>query len=355
MKFHLPCGGAVALPLLLCASHLSAQTIEPQPIVATGQRPDQHGPAGVMGDHVHDKGVFMVGVEWVHSDAGGPNQSGTETIDDSAIAARGFSSRTRSMQMDMAMLHLMYAPNDSVTLMVMPMWMRMEMTMVGIGSGMDHGMGHGGHHMLAPGETMTHTTQGFGDTEAGALIALSRRPQLSAIAGLSVSIPTGRVDRTNEDGTFVHYGMQSGSGTWDLIPSFTLKGTGQTLSWGAQARYRFRTENENESGFRFGDMFTTQAWAALPLSRSVSVSARVSYTDQGPVEGHYNAAHNHASPSDRQANYGGQTIDGGLGANLAFGGRWRLGVEANAPLYQDLNGVQAPNRWGFNTSLSRNF
>lgn len=357
-------GVALALPLLLCAMPATAQSNDEtrdNTIVSIGQRPDEHGPAGLMGDHVHDKGVLMVGLEWMHSDYGGVNQSGTEPVSDAVIAAAGYSARTQSMRMDMAMLHIMYAPNDTVTFTLMPMWMRMEMSMVGVGAPMDGGMMpdsggmHGGHHMPMPGQTMTHSTEGFGDTEVGALVALSRRPALSAIVGLALSMPTGQVDRKNPDGTFVHYGMQSGSGTWDVIPSFTLKGTQNPFSWGVQGKYRFRTENENDSGFRFGDIFTANAWVAVPLSRWVSVSGRVGYSGEGRVKGHYNATHNHAAPPDRPANYGGQLIDAGLGVNTAFGKYWRLGAEANMPLYQDLNGIQAPKRWGVNASLSRTF
>lgn len=356
-------GGALALPVILCAVPAAAQSTvddtDGATIFAIGERPSDHGPAGIMAGHTHNGGEVMVGLEWIHSDFGGAsNRSGTEAISDADIVAAGYMARTQSMQMDMAMLHIMYAPSDRVTLYAMPMWMRMKMTMVGIGADMpdDGGMGgHDGHHMLAPGETMTHSTQGIGDTEVGALVALSKAPKLGVIAGLGVSAPTGKVDRKDQDGNFVHYGMQSGSGTWDLVPSLTVKGMSAGFSWGSQAKYRFRAEDENESGFRFGDIFTANAWGAVPLGRMFSLSGRLGYSDEGKVEGHYNAGHNHASPPDRQANYGGRLVDAGIGANIAIGSRWQAGVEANVPLYQDLNGIQAPKRWGANLSISTLF
>ena len=43
--------------------------------------------------------------------------------------------------------------------------------------------------------------------------------------------------------------------------------------------------------------------------------ARGLYTEQSPIEGHYNAAHNHSSPPDLQVNYGGRFWDIGFGVN----------------------------------------
>ena len=350
--------GAFALPLLLAAVSAPALADEQQDqIVAVGQRADEHGPAGIMGEHVHKGGEFMVGLVWMHDEFGGANQSGTRTISDHDIAMAGYSVRTKSMSMDMAMLHLMWAPNDRVTFTLMPMWMRMDMTMLGIG---DHDEGamdmpDGGHHSLMPGETISHSVSGIGDTELGALVSLSRRPALSAHAGLAVSIPTGSVSRKNASGNFVHYGMQPGSGTWDLIPSFTLSGGNDALRWGAQARYKFRAENRNESGFRFGDRFDANLWLAKPLSPAAAVTARLTYSDEAKIEGHYNGAHNHASPPDRQENYGGQVRQAGLGANVVIGGNLRLGAEATVPVYQDLNGIQSPKKFGVSLNLSRMF
>lgn len=346
-------GGAFALPMLLAVTPAAAnaQAIEDN-IVAVGQRADEHGPAGTMGEHVHKGGEFMVGLIWMHDEYKGTNRSGTRNIADHAIAEAGFIARTKAMTMDMAMLHLMWAPNDRITLMAMPMWMRMDMTMLGISS---HSGGTSGHHSLAPGETMSHSISGLGDTEVGALVSLSRNPKLSAHAGLAASIPTGSVSRKNAKGNFVHYMMQPGSGTWDLIPSLTLGGGDKSLRWGAQARYKFRAEDRNKSGFRFGDRFDASAWLAKPLSPTAAVTVRLAYADEGRIEGHYNAGHGHASPPDRQENYGGQVLQAGLGGNLVIGGNLRIGAEATVPLYQDLNGIQSPKTFGVNVNLSRMF
>jgi hypothetical protein len=350
-------GGALALPLLTIASPaLADDTTGEDTIIAPGHRPDAHGPSGVMGDHVHATGEVMFGLEWMHMRHSGANQSGTEAASDAEIVAAGYSARAVGMTMDMAMLHIMYAPNDRLTFSLMPSWSRMEMAMLGIDP-MGGVGGHGGHggHGPAFGETMAHAVSVIGDTRVGVLVGLSRDESLAAHAGLTLSLPTGSVSEKGHDGAFVHYGMQPGSGTWDLEPALTLRGTGEGFTWGLQVKHLIRLEDANASGFSFGDRFTANGWVSKPIGRSISLSARIGLTSEGAIEGHYNGAHNHSAPPDRQQNYGGEVLDAGLGANLVVLDGLRLGAEINLPLIQDLNGFQLPRAFGLNLSLGKAF
>jgi hypothetical protein len=360
---HLLCGSALALAALCPASPAFAQESADLEQI-TVQAPLLHPSAGLMNEHMHDGGEFMIGLRLERVRAAGTNQAGTDDIADAAILAAGYTVRVKSMEMDMAMLDLMYAPNDRITLMVMPhyMWHRMEM--VGIdpdGAGGGHG-GHGGHSpgmAMGFGEVHAHSTEGFGDTLVSASYRLARSDRFGAHATLGVWAPTGRVDRTNADDTFVHYGMQSGSGTWDVEPSLTVHGREGLMGWGAQASYRWRTEKANESGFRFGDVASATGWVSYLLGGSVGATGRLEYRREGPIEGHYNGAHHHDSPADRQENYGGNVVRAGLGLNwllpIGTSARPQLGFEFAVPLYQDLNGIQAPEKWSLSVGLSRAF
>ena len=325
--------------------------------------------AGLMNDHMHDGGEIMLGLRYDRRSYGGTNQSGTRDIADADILAAGYTARTHSMVMDMVMLDIMYAPTDDLTLMVMPhyMWHRMEITgidpmggMHGM-DGMDHMAGMDDHagHSMGFGDIHSHGTQGFGDTLVSASWRLARSRGLSAHATLGVWVPTGAVDKTNPDGTFVHYGMQPGSGTWDIEPALTIGGRQGAFGWGAQGSYRWRSEKENASGFSFGDKARVSSWVSTLLSPSVGTTARIEYTHEGQIEGHYNGPHNHSAPPDRQENYGGDVVSASLGLNwlLPTGGAMRpqLGVEGGLPLYQDLNGIQAPEKWRMAVSLSHTF
>ena len=356
---HLLAGSALALALF--ASHAAAQDAEPADEI-TVDAPLLHPAAGLMNDHMHEGGEVMVGLRFERSRFSGANRSGTGAITDAEIVAAGYTVRTASMEMDMAMLDLMFAPNDRVTFMVMPMYMWHRMTMIGIdpmgGMGGGHG-GHGGGHTLGFGETHSHGSEGFGDTLVSASYRLARSPRLGAHATLGVWVPTGAADLKNADGTFVHYGMQPGGGTWDLEPALTIHGREGPIGWGAQAAYRWRTESENGSGFAFGDVARASGWASYLLANDLGATARIEWRHEGKVQGHYNGPHAHAAPADRQENYGGDTVSAGLGLNwlLPVGGarRPQLGAEFTVPLHQNLNGIQAPQKWRASLSLSRAF
>jgi hypothetical protein len=249
--------------------------------------------------------------------------------------------------MNMYMLDIMYAPTDWMTLMVMPMWMSHEMTMVPLKGtpsvahddhGMDMDMGHGAHT-----GAHSHGTEGWGDTIFGPELRLADCPGYHLQINPMFSAPTGSVDR-KVDGVFTHYGMQPGSGTWDFVPSLTYTGRANHLAWGAQVLGVVRLENENGSGYRLGDVFQATAWGSYRFADWISASVRGLYTEQAPIEGHYNGAHAHSSPPDLQANYGGRFWDIGFGVNTvvpngALRGL-RLSAEWLQPVMDDPNGYQ---------------
>ena len=314
--------------------------------------------AGLMNDHMHEGGEFMIGLRFERARASGTNRAGTDAMSDAEIVAAGYRVRTESMEMDMAMLDLMYAPNDSLTLMVMPMYMWHRMTMVGIDPAAGMAGGYGAA-MLPFGETHSHSAEGFSDTLVSASYRLARKPRFGAHATLGVWAPTGAVDKTNPDGTFVHYGMQPGSGTWDLEPSITLTGRAGPIGWGAQGGYRWRMEKANESGFRFGDVARATGWASYLLTGDLGATARLEYRHEGRIEGQYNGPHKLASPPDRQGNYGGDVVRAGIGLNwrlpIGTAGRPQLSSEFAVPVYQDLNGIQTPEKWRLALGLLQTF
>jgi hypothetical protein len=180
--------------------------------------------------------------------------------------------------------------------------------------GMD--MGAHGKHM----GSHSHGTEGWGDTIFGPEIRLAHGPGYSPM----ISAPTGRVD-FQSSGVFTHYGMQPCSGTW-----------------GAQVLGIVRLEDENESGYRLGDVFQVTAWGSYRFANWISASLRGLYTEQGQIEGHYNRLHNHSSPPDLQSNYGGRFWD--IGVNTVVTGGplkgLRLSAEWLQPVMDDPNGYQ---------------
>ena len=67
---------------------------------------------------------------------------------------------------------------------------------------------------------------------------------------------------------------------------------------GAQVLGVVRLEDENESGYRLGDVFQATAWDSYRFADWISTSVRGLYTEQSEIEGHYNGGHSHSSPPD---------------------------------------------------------
>jgi hypothetical protein len=318
-------------------------------------------------------GDFMVGYRYMYDRQNGDMLHGTDTISDQAIVADGCTGvrsfgcflTANGMSMHMHMLDLMYAPSDWLTLMLMPQFVDMSMNMRALEGApdgfatLDHNLnGHLSHHLQN-----IHETGGIGDLGLYALFKVfdDAIHHLHVTAGFSA--PTGDVDmkmRRNHtiNGGFIHYGMQLGSGTWDFKPSLTYTGQADYFSWGAQASGTLRMEDQNESGYRLGDVFQTTAWGGYNLTEWFTASVRGIYTWQGDISGQFIGSEGQFfeadgftpvsslkfGPMDYPKNYGGHFGDIGFGMGVTvphgdFAGN-KLSVEWLQPVYTNVNGYQ---------------
>ena len=277
-------------------------------------------PAGVMYAHMIGKAEdFMVSYQSMWSNQSGPVLSGSKSATDAAIVSNGCGSipcsmAPQDMSTHMHMLDSMYAPTDSVNLMLTLQFMDMDMTMTALEGSISGGGGahdHGGH--------TSETTAGVGDTWISALFRLLDRPEHEVHLGLALSIPTGAVDKKMSDGQFMEYGMQLGSGTWDVQPSVTYNGLRERWFWGAQVSATIRTQSVNNSGYSLGNVFQATGWTGFRFAEWLSGTVRGVYTTQGTINGQFNGPSMQMSPADFPQNYGGRFWDVGLG------------LECNAP------------------------
>jgi hypothetical protein len=298
---------------------------------------------GLMNDHMHSRGEFMIGVRFQHFDWNGANRQGTTNVTDANLLNAGYMMRAKSMTMEMAMLDLMYGITDNLTVTVSPQYVWNGMTMVGIDPMADMNGG------MPFGQVAKESFRGFGDTLASASLRLARGDYVDAHVTLGLWVPTGKANLKNPDGTFTEYDMQTGSGTWDIEPSATVTGQQGTLGWGAQAGYRFRAERRNSAGYRLGNRALLTGWLSYHVASRVSATARMEFTSQGSIQGMYNGPAAMGMPEDVPANYGGDLLVGALGVNwkptLGMQRGPQLGVEFGLPLYQRVNGVQLPQKW----------
>jgi hypothetical protein len=313
-----------------------------------GRRSHAHGvgraPAGVLLDHMlPDAGGLALGYRYMLGRQAGDLLHGASSVGDARVAAFGCDAepcRTapRRMNMQMHMLEWMYAPTDWLNLMVMAQFADMSMDVRALpGAPADV---HGAHD---------HSTGGPGDTLGFVLLELAETETQRLHVGVGLSAPTGDVGqklrRTHQqDVGYIHYGMQLGSGTWDLLPSLTWVGRSDAFRFGGQVSSVHRLEHENRSGYALGDAFQVTAWGGYAFADWLTVSLRGVYSLQGTLRGEYDGLHADSGPMDFPDNYGGQFWDLGLGVEATLPDGYLAGnhfaLEWLEPIHDDVNGYQ---------------
>lgn len=330
---------------------------------ASGINAFDHAPIGVMGDHRHKKGEWMISYRLMHMDMEGA-QIGNNDVDPDTIATtipnRFFGNPGQpptlrivptSMRMDMHMAGVMYGVSDRITLMAMANYVTKEM---------DHITYQGGMGTTQLG-TFRTSPAGFGDTKLAALIGLSERVHINA----GISIPTGSNTQTDDiltpmGGTptvRLPYPMQLGSGTWDLEPGLTYRDQNDQFGWGTQVRGTIRL-GTNDEGYAYGDRLMATAWVAKSLTPGVAISGRIEAETLGRVDGIDPMIMGPVQTANPDFQ-GGERVSALAGVNFAVPRGalrgWRLGVEGGLPLLQNLNGPQMPTEYTVTIGLQKSF
>lgn len=314
--------------------------------------PDAHAPIGVMGDHLHQKGEWMLSYRYMRMQMQG-NRLDSDGVSPVEIATQVenifFGSPMQpptlrvvptEMPMDMHMLGLMYAPNNWLTLMAMTMIVRKEMSHITFQGGM-------GTNQLG---TFVTQSNGFGDTRLSALVKLFKKGKHRLHLNAGISIPTGSI--TQEDQVLtpldaqpvlrLPYPMQLGSGTFDLLPGITYSGNARRFAWGGQLSGLVRL-GENDAAYTFGDQFNWTTWGSYRWANWMSSSIRISGYHTGKIDGldlRIVAPVQTANPDFQ----GGRRFDLSWGINL-IGTRGiiqnqRIAFEFDLPVFQHLHGPQ---------------
>ena len=321
------------------------------PAVA-GSRVDSHAPIGVMADHFHHAGEWMLSYRFMHMSMDG-NRSGTDDISPDEIVTTepntfaGMEGQPPSlrvvplnMDMDMHMLGAMYGVSDRLTLMVM-------------GSYVDKSMRHltyqGGSGTTELGRFTTRSS-GFGDTRVAALVSLldqsTQRIHLSA----GLSLPTGSITESDQilapngmqPSPRLPYPMQLGSGTYDLLAGLSYAGHQERLGWGAQYDATLRV-TDNDEDYRLGDEHKLSGWLSWTWAEQASSAVRLAAQSMGRIDGQDPKIVAPVQTADPKRQ-GGERLDLGFSLNLlatrhALQGQ-RLALEYLVPIWQDLNGPQ---------------
>lgn len=290
-------------------------------------------PAGVMGDHVHHSGdwMFSYSYRYMHMDG---MRDGSDSLSDGEVLA-GYMVAPLRMDMEMHMLGVMYALNDSFTLMGMLPYVEKDMD-----------------HITRMGARFTTRSQGVGDVKLSALYALSRRQQRNIVLSLGVSMPSGDIDESDATPAMTDarlpYPMQLGSGTWDLLPGVTYTDGFGGWSWGGQLAATLRL-GDNDNDYSLGDRLDLSGWASYRLAPAWSASLRLAGHAWGDIDGEDRQLNPALVPTADPKLQGGRRLDILAGINLflpggGFGAN-RLALEAGLPVYEHLDGPQMSADW----------
>ena len=330
-------------------------------------RADEHAPIGVMGDHMHEAGEWMISYRFMHMEMGG-NKIGTDyvsaeeivtTVPNTFFGMPGQPPTLRvvptSMDTNMHMFGGMYAPTDWATLMVMANYTTKSM---------NHTTFRGGMGTTQLGEFTTNSS-GFGDTRVSALLKIYQDAVHHVHFNGGLSLPSGSITKEDEILTpmgmtptvRLPYAMQLGSGTVDLMPGLTYTGHIDDWGWGAQYMSTIRLFR-NSQDYALGNIHQLTAWGSYEPYPWISGSIRFTGQTSGQIKGQDSeivAPVQTANPDF----YGGQKLDAGFGINLVgqeglLRGH-RMGLEFLVPFYQNLNGPQMAADWAVVVGYQKSF
>jgi hypothetical protein len=294
-------------------------------------------PIGVMGDHLHPQGDWMVSYRYMHMDMEG-SLKGSDHISNKQIispAGENYLVTPTEMTMDMHMLGVMYAPTGNLTLMAMAPYIKNSMD-----------------HRTRMGTTFTTGSEGIGDVQLGALYGLMEWNAQHLHLNFGISTPTGSIDEKDHTPMGrgrLPYPMQLGSGTWDLVAGLTYGGREGKWAWGSQATGTVRLQDENDNDYRLGNRLNVTGWLIRDIARGWNASLRIDGQAWGDIRGADPKLNKNVVPTADPDLRGGKRIDALAGVNyVTRGGVHKghtFGIEAGAPAWQDLDGPQLRTRW----------
>lgn len=257
---------------------------------------------------------------------------GTKKVAQGEISGAGkaYEWEPTNMTMDMHMFMVMYDLTDDWSLMGMVNYLRNEGEMY---------MGMAG----MPDMEMTMEpmkSSGWGDLILGASYQVI--PTLSA--SLGVSYPIGSIDEkgsmmAGDPAKRLPYGMQLGSGSYDLIPAFIYHDQRGPIAWNALGSFTYRT-GDNDNDYRLGNKLEMSGGLNYQVNANGLITTRLAYTMWGKVRGRDSQLDPMTSPEADPEAQGGVRLDTLIGVSTHVSEAFTVGVEYGTPIYQKLNGPQ---------------
>jgi len=340
-----------ALSILVVCSTLTLAPLRTASGNDFHSRPDAHGPIGVMVEHTHPKGEWMLSYRFGYMGMKGMRDRSVDLSAGEVFSnPYSYGITPTSMDMYMHMFGLMWAPVDLVTVGLMVPFVQKDMD----------------HLVRMNGMRFRTSSSSVGDLKLWALFNLWKNDRHKVIFNAGLGLPTGSINERDATpagpNQLLPYPMQMGSGTFDIMPGATYTGHTDFLSWGAQAIGTIR-QGRNDNGWRPGDRVDATIWAAYPFTDWLSGSLRFAWMWQDNVAGRDTtfdmALQSDLIPTVDPTNQGYHRLDFllGLNLNVPLGslGKNRLAIEAGLPAYQWIYGPQLKTGWRITVGWQKAF
>ena len=302
-------------------------------------------PAGVMTDHIHDKGKWMISYTYMNMTMQG-NQMGTTRVSENTVY-QNYTMSPETMNMQMHMVMAMFGITDKLTLMAMGgisynyMTMNMSNTAMSM-PGMVMNMGS---------MTMASESSGITDTKLTALYKILDKSKSGLIGSCGISLPTGTIQATGTtmlgDNQRLPYGMQIGTGSFGITPGITYTLKSNLFTAGIELGGDIKLNN-NSLGYKLGNVYHATVWASYKLLSFVSCSIRTEAISVDKIHGSDKvmnlSVYQTDDPTAKTSNYGGTWCNLYAGLNFHLSNqtfsKFSLLTEYGIPVYQNLNGTQ---------------
>ena len=304
---------------------------------ARGDFPDDHPPAGVLGELVHATGEVMLSYRYGHVDREGL-LDGRERASTAETFALGYKSAPQEATEDVHLFEAMWSPLEELTLVLALPFVVKEMELLS----------------QVTGERYSTRASGFGDISLSSLYHVYETSRSRVHLNLGLSFPTGSTN-TNDITPYSNgmrerlpYSMQLGTGTVDLTAGFTYSGHWKSNTWGSQILGIVRA-GTNTRGYSQGNAYSLTGWFGRRWVSWLHTSFRLDWRqwfDPNGVDSRLDATESPAHDPDLQS---GRRLDALFGVDLYPGGELlrgaSLAIEAGLPVYQHLDGPQLRTRW----------
>jgi hypothetical protein len=314
---------------------------------------DKHAPAGIMGDHLHEPGQWMIEYKYMNMYMDGNLVGSTEVSDADAVTignslGTNFGASPTAMNMEMHMIHLMYGLSEDFTAYTMIMLPSLTM---------DHIRGPG--NPAGPGTPFTTHNSGVGDTYFGVLGRLYQDDNDDVILNLGATAPTGDLYTLSSIPTGglvaqpLPYPMRLGSGTFNARPGVTWKHYFPRSSFGTQLQ-TYLPIGRNYRGYAVSEEYRLNTWFSKLITDNIAFSTRVENLWTTDYDGADPESPNALISTNVENFRGGYMLNLGLGVAGLYKGHL-LNVEFIPTLAQDVNGIQLGTDWTFVASWSKSF